>query len=416
MSGEQTPDPARRGLSRRRLLLGGAVAGLGAAAAIGAGAVLNREGGSAEDTRSFPALNGTESVPFFGDHQAGLEVIPQAHATFIALDLHPGTDRDAVRRMMTILTDDAARLTQGQGALADTEPELGTVPARLTVTFGFGPELVARVAGNQARPAWLAPLPAFTIDRLDPAWNDGDLLVHLAADDAVTVAHATRMLLKDARSFADVRWSQSGFRRSRGSEKPGTTMRNLFGQVDGTVNPTPGSDDFAQLVWNTHGWLAGGTSFVLRRIRMDLDKWDRLDRSGREQSIGRTLDTGAPLTGSKEHDDPDFTAKTSIGFPVIPEFSHVRRARSENTDERIYRLGYNYDDAPAMGEISNSGLLFGSYQADVTKQFVPIQKRLDDLDLLNEWTTPIGSAVFAIPPGCAEGSFVGDSLFATNSG
>ena len=32
--------------------------------------------------------------------------------------------------------------------------------------------------------------------------------------------------------------------------------------------------------------------------------------------------------------------------------------------------------------------------------------------MLNEWTTPIGSAVYAIPPGCAEGGFVGDVLFA----
>lgn len=41
-----------------------------------------------------------------------------------------------------------------------------------------------------------------------------------------------------------------------------------------------------------------------------------------------------------------------------------------------------------------------SYHADVEHQFVRIQKRLEELDLLNEWATPIGSAVFAIPPEC----------------
>lgn len=412
MDGEQTQGPARRGLSRRRLLLGGAVAGLGAAAAVGADAFLNRDTGGGQRSPFEPALNGAATVPFFGTHQAGIATPPQAHATFIALDLHPDTDRGALRRMMTILTDDAARLTQGKPALADSEPELSTVPANLTVTFGFGPGFVTRASTKGARPAWLGPLPAFTIDQLDPAWNDGDLLLQVAADDALTIAHATRMLLKDARSFAAVRWTQSGFRRAHGSEKSGTTMRNLFGQVDGTANPSPGGDDFAQLVWNTEGWLAGGTSFVLRRIRMNLDKWDRLDREGREESVGRTLANGAPLTGTKEHDEPDFDAKTSIGFPVIPEFSHMRRARSENTSERIFRRGYNYDDIPTGREISNSGLLFVSYQADVTKQFVPIQKRLDELDLLNEWTTPIGSAVFAIPPGCGEGGYIGDTLLA----
>lgn len=52
-----------------------------------------------------------------------------------------------------------------------------------------------------------------------------------------------------------------------------------------------------------------------------------------------------------------------------------------------------------------SGLLFASYQADVDRQFLPIQRRLDESDMLNEWTTPIGSAVYAIPPGVCRGRF-----------
>lgn len=63
------------------------------------------------------------------------------------------------------------------------------------------------------------------------------------------------------------------------------------------------------------------------------------------------------------------------------------------------------------GGVSNSGLIFASYQADPLKQFVPIQERLAELDMLNTWTVPIGSAVFAIPPGCSEGSYIGDILF-----
>jgi dye decolorizing peroxidase len=116
------------------------------------------------------------------------------------------------------------------------------------------------------------------------------------------------------------------------------------------------------------------------------------------------------LTGTDEFDEPDFEAKTAIGFPVIPEFSHLRRARSENPDERIFRRGYNYDDPPPAGQISDSGLIFVSFQADVDRQFVPIQRRLADLDLLNEWTTPVGSAVFAVPPGCAAGGYIGETL------
>lgn len=392
--------------TRRQVLLGGAVAGAGAAVAVGADALTRR--GDAPAAAAAEELHGTGTVPFHGTHQAGVTTPPQAHVALVALDLHAETDRDGLRRMMRLLSDDAARLTQGVAALADSEPELAVVPAGLTVTFGFGPEVVRRARGTV--PTWLRPLPAFGVDRLEVAWSDGDLLLQIAADDPLTVAHAQRMLLKDTRSFATVRWVQAGFRRARGSEAAGTTMRNLFGQVDGTANLEPGTPDFADLVWVRDGWLAGGTALVLRRIRMDLDAWDRLDRDGREQSVGRTLATGAPLTGTAEHDEPDFTATTSLGFPVIPEFSHVRRARSDDPRERIFRRGYNYDEAPTGGAVSSSGLLFVAFQADVDAQFVPLQRRLDDLDLLNEWTTPVGSAVFAVPPGCAPGGYVGETL------
>ena len=399
----------RSGSTRRQFLLGGTVAGVGAAAAVGIDLALTTPSGTTAAAPSTP-LNGSEIVPFHGIHQAGIDTDAQAHGTFVALDLRDEVDRDGLRRLMRILTDDAERLTQGRGALADSEPELALTPARLTVTFAFGPGFVARAAGTA--PAWLQPLPAFAVDRLQDEFSHGDLLIQVAADDPLTVAHATRMLLKDARSFTTVRWTQQGFRRAYGSVAPGTTMRNLFGQVDGTSNPKPGTTEFDTVVWAGEGWLTGGTGMVVRRIHMNLDKWDKLDRSGREQSVVRTLSNGAPLTGTQEHDEPDFEAKTSIGFPVIPEFSHMRRARPDDTTQRIFRRAYNYDERPAGSDVSDSGLVFVSFQADVDAQFTPIQRRLDDLDLLNEWTTPIGSAVFAVPPGCAEGGYIGETLLA----
>lgn len=391
--------------TRRQFLLGGTVAGVGAAAAIGVDFALNRS--DTDVAAPSTPMNGDERVPFFGVHQAGIDTAAQAHGVFLALDLHDGVEREALTRLMRILTDDAARLTQGRPALADSEPELALSPARLTVTFGFGPGFVARAGGTG--PSWLTALPAFRIDQLRPEFSDGDLLVQVTGDDPVTVAHATRMLLKDARGFAAIRWSQNGFRRAYGTERPGTTMRNLFGQVDGTANPQPGTKDFDQVVWSDDGWLAGGTGMVVRRIRMDLDKWDRLDRSGRDASVGRKLANGAPLTGKEEFDEPDFDATTAIGFPVIPQFAHIRRARGDGT-ERIFRRAYNYDERPLGSDVSDSGLIFVSMQADIDRQFTPMQRRLDELDLLNEWTVPIGSAVFGIPPGCAEDGFIGDTL------
>lgn len=406
VSADTTP-PAGRS-TRRQFLIGGAAAGIGVAAGAAAGVAAGVAATSADDAPSEPAIHGGDTVPFFGAHQAGIDTDAQAHVLLLGLDLNDNVDRAGLRGLMRLLTDDAARLTQGRAALADTEPELAASPARLTVTFGFGPRFVARAGGES--PTWLAPLPAFGIDQLQPEYSDGDLLVQIASDDPLTVAHAARMLLKDARHFTSVRWSQPGFRRAAGTERPGTTMRNLFGQVDGTANPQPGSDDFDAVVWARDGWWAGGTGAVIRRIEMDLEGWDLLDRGGREASVGRTLDTGAPLTGGGEFAEADFDAVNDLGFPVIPVFAHMRRSRSDDPTERIFRRGYNYDTAPAPGAISSSGLLFVSFQADVERQFTPLQRRLDELDLLNQWTTPIGSSVFVIPPGCADGGYIGETL------
>ncbi|MDO8107879.1 Dyp-type peroxidase, partial [Isoptericola sp. b441] len=46
------------------------------------------------------------------------------------------------------------------------------------------------------------------------------------------------------------------------------------------------------------------------------------------------------------------------------------------------------------------------------EQFLPVQRRLAELDLLNRWTTPIGSAVFWVPPGARAGEVLGQAALA----
>lgn len=394
----------RSGRLSRRRLLGGGVAAAGVVGAAGAG-------WTAADLRRAPTDTATATEPFYGPHQAGIATPPQAYAAFVGLDLRSGTDRDDLVGLLGIWTEDAARLTQGRPALADTEPELAARPGRLTVTVGFGPRIFATAAPARRAPTWLRPLPAFEIDRLRPEFSGGDLLLQICADEPTTVAHAVRVLCRSITSLVTVRWVQRGFR----DAAPGATPRNLMGQVDGTANIDPNSADFDRLVWDDGGrqpWLAGGTSLVLRRIAMDLDTWDELDTEGRELSVGRTLSNGAPLTGTHEHDEPDFTAVDVNGIPVIPPSAHIARAHHTHDGERFLRRGYNYDDAPEPGRISNSGLLFAAYQRDIDAQFLPVQRRLAEFDALNMWTTPIGSAVFVIPPGIEPGGYLGETLFA----
>lgn len=384
-------------VSRRGFLVGAAAL---AGVAVGAGVT----GAATAAGRAPEGAAGRAVVPFYGERQAGIGTLPPAFLTLVAFDLATGVDRDALVRLLRIWTDDAARLTQGRPGLVDSEPELAAVPASLTVTVGFGPE-VFRVAGRQARrPAWLEPLPPFGVDALREEWSGGDVVLQLCADDQVTLAHAARVLVRQASTFAEVRWVQQGFRNAPTAVPPGTTMRNLFGQVDGTNNPVPGRDD--DLIWIADGAMAGGTGMVVRRIAMDLDSWEALDRPAREQAVGRRLEDGSPLTGRAEHDAPDLTAVGPDGLTVIPGFAHIRRARTDDPRQRFLRRGYNYDD----GAGRDAGLVFVTFQADVAEQFVPVQRRLDELDLMNTWTTPIGSAVFAVPGGVAPGEYLGQRL------
>ncbi len=388
-------------LRRRALLAGGAAAGLGAVAGCTASPTSSEDEREAVVPASFTDI-GTGIVPFHGPRQAGVTTEPPAHAAFLSFTLLKGTDRAALGRMLRLLTDDAARLTRGEPALGDTEAELALHPSRLTVTFGFGPGLY-RAAGLTSP---VTDLPPFTVDRLEDRWSGGDLLLQICADDALTVTHAQRMLIKDARPFGAIRWVQRGFRRSAGVHPAGFTQRNVLGQLDGTANPRDAAMDNA--VWNPDG----STSLVVRRIRAEIETWDLLSVTDKENAVGRRMVSGAPLSGTAEFDEPDFTKLDDTGLPVMPDFAHVTRARQTDPRLKILRRPYNYDEAPDAQGRPDSGLVFAAYQADIDRQFLPIQRRLAEKDLLNEWITPIGSAVFAIPPGCAEGGWIGEPVLA----
>ena len=434
MAGTNLPDtpqgseaPPRR-LARRSLLAGGGL-GLGLGALLGAGGAwgatsLRAPQAAADAPGSDAALEavpsqgidghlpgfGGEALPCHGTHQAGITSVPSASVQYSAFRLRPETDAAALQRMFRVLTGDIEGLTSGFSPLADPEPELAARPARLSVTVGVGSK-VAKLAGREA-PGWLAPLPEFALDELGSGYDGGDLLIVLQADDPTPISHAARMLGRDLAGFVEPLWVQRGFTRARGAEADGTTMRNLMGQIDGTVNPAPSADDFDGLVWlgEDATWLAGGSAFVLRRIRMELDTWDMVDRPGREASMGRRLADGSPLSapaeGATEHTPADFDAKNTLGLSSIGMAAHIRRAHSSDPGERIYRRASNYDDG------TEAGLLFGCYQIDPRKQFVPIQQRLDEADLLNEWVTHTGSAVFAMLPGFSPGGMLGETLFA----
>jgi len=407
-----------RGVGRRQVagyLAAGALGALAGTAAGAAGAS-PRPSAPGETLGIARADVGTRTVPFHGEHQAGIAtpVKPQARVWVAGFDLSPGTKAAGLRQLLRRWSDAAAKLTSGQqrGATDDTVTT-GLGPAALTVTVGFGPSLFGKAGiPESARPAGLAALPAFPGERLDTARGDGDLGLVVSADDAVVVAHAARVLRRLAAGVATPRWQMSGFNAARGTGSDTATPRNLMGQVDGTNNPRPTDPDFAAKVFvgprSDPRWLRGGSYLVVRRIRMLLDDWDGLPLEEQERVIGRRKDTGAPLSGGGERTAADFGARAADGSLAIAANAHMRLATPAfNEGAAMLRRGFSYVDG------DESGLLFLAWQADPRRGFIPVQRRLVEADALSRFIRHETSALFAMPGGVAPGGYVGQNLVET---
>jgi deferrochelatase/peroxidase EfeB len=332
----------------------------------------------------------------------------------------------------------AARMTQGLGAGElgstagpygappdDTGEAIGLPAAGLTITFGFGPTLFRRTGqdrfglGNSS-PAALQRLPHFPADKLDPLKSDGDLCVQACADDPQVAVHAVRNLARIAFGRAAIRWSQLGFGRTSSTSTSQDTARNLMGFKDGTMNlkaEDPAAiDEHAWVPRTVDGkgkWLAGGSYLVVRRINMTIEIWDRQPLSEQERVVGRTKAEGAPMSGGAEFSQPDFAIKGRGGEPLVATDAHVRMVHpSNNEGAKMLRRGYNFvDGSDGLGRL-DAGLFFLAYVRDPRTHFIPIQMKLGLGDGLSEYIQHTGSALFAIPPGIAQGGYVGEALFA----
>ena len=121
----------------------------------------------------------------------------------------------------------------------------------------------------------------------------------------------------------------------------------------------------------------------------------------------------APLTGGGEFSQPDFALKGSDDEPLVATDAHVRMVHPDNNGgAKMLRRGYNFvDGSDGLGRM-DAGLFFLAYVRDPRTQFIPIQTKLGLGDRLSEYVQHTGSALFAIPPGIAQGEYVGQGLFA----
>jgi deferrochelatase/peroxidase EfeB len=423
-----TEEQAKEPRATRRSFLAG-TAGLAAAG-------LAPTAAPAADVMAVPdRVESTE--PFWGAHQSGITTPIQTHTYFAAFDLQ--TDkRDDVVTLLRQWTEAAALLTagqaadvpaQGKDALApDPADVLGLSASRLTLTFGFGPGLFVKDGHDRyglaaQRPQAFPDLPNFPGEQLIPERTGGDLSVQACADDPQVAFHAIRQLAHLAYGIAQIRWVQTGFVADFGAKN---TPRNLMGFKDGTGNPsTSQSATMDDVVWagvEGPAWMRGGSYLVVRRARIALEHWDRMNVAFQEQTFGRQKVSGAPLGAKNEFDPVDLDAKDAAGNPVIPENSHVRLAHQAALDgSRILRRAFSYNDGANItaerwppwhqGMEFDAGLLFIAYQRDLRSGFIKIFEKMSRYDMMNQFVTNTGGGQFACPGGAAQGEYIGQRLF-----
>ncbi|WP_047244330.1 iron uptake transporter deferrochelatase/peroxidase subunit [Chromobacterium subtsugae] len=414
--------------SRRGFLKGGGALAL--AGWLGGGKALAAAAGHTKAA----AQPGRE--PFDGVHQGGILTPQQQNSYFAAFDLQTAK-REEVIALLKAWTEAARRLSQGLPARAlsgqsdkaplDSGEAVGLATARLTLTFGFGPGLfskngVDRYGLAKHRPEALVDLPKFNGDQLVPEKSGGDLSIQACADDPQVAFHAVRQLAAIADGIASVRWVQTGF----ASGAPGGgTPRNLMGFKDGTNNPSTKDPALMnQFIWvgDEGGWMKNGSYLVVRRIRIALEHWDKTELGFQQEVVGRYKDSGAPLGQKHEFEPMNLAAADKDGNPLIPDTAHSRVASpQENDGARILRRAYSYNDGAnfyaerwppwRQGVEYDAGLFFIAYQRDPRTGFIRINKKLAAMDMMNQYITHVGSAVFACPPGARPGGYIGEALF-----
>lgn len=360
------------------------------------------------------------TVPFYGEHQAGIVTPAQRHIYFLVLDLH-ATHLQEIREVFKRWTAYAIRLTRGENALpygdnpfippADTGEAESLNAYSLTLTFGVAPSFLRKLGLSQQLPPEFTDLPAFPRDQIRKEISGGDICIQSCADDPQVAFHAVRQLVRQARSSVTMKWSQAGFNAYDDGQD---TPRNLFGFRDGTANQETlkKANDW---VWaSAPNWLQGGSYLVTRKIQMHLETWDRTSLKGQEETFGRSRASGAPIGAKAEFDAADVNARDAKGQYVIPENSHM--GLSKRSGIQLLRRSFSYANGidPVTGQF-DAGLLFVSFQKSPS-QFIGIQSALGRIDKMNEYITHIGSGLFACFGGISEGQYIGQALLETRHG
>jgi deferrochelatase/peroxidase EfeB len=244
-----------------------------------------------------------------------------------------------------------------------------------------------------------------------PPPGDGDILLHIQADDSYVAEHVLRRVERDLIHDFSVLWSELAEQRD-GPGASRTTGRALIGFLDGTSNLDPKEQADLALIVVDHTAVGGypqlpteaapgyqpvpGASAAFPTLRpppvtedasnddgsylavqvnlINTLPFDRTPIATQERVVGRHKQSGVsldlPSDGHSPDDPPDFAANPND--VAVPLNAHVRkanprRANMGDEDRRILRRGYPLirRDANRLGR----GLLFVAFARSLSTQF-----------------------------------------------
>lgn len=384
-----------------------------------------------------------QAEPFRGEHQAGIVTKPQHFIYFATFDLTTSRREDLVR-LLKAWTEASERMSLGESAqpmesglklavplpapkageeaavndpasrAADTGEVLGMPPARLTLTFGFGPSLfnkdgVDRFGLARFRPEALVDMPNFgSIDQMAPEKTGGDIAVQACAEDPQVAFHAIRQLARIAEGIATIRWVQTGYR-------PIVGDRHLLGFSAEEKVPGMNSPE-ANAVWVGHegpDWMRGGSYLVARRVRFAIEHWDQMPQVYQEAAIGAM---------KHEHPKAAPTAQNSADGDFVDEGgSPAHLALVTGGRDAMLRRSYSYNDGVnfiserwppwRQGLEYDAGMFFLCFQHDPRTGFIPVFRQMANRDYrLNQFWTHVGGGLYAVPRGIQPGEYIGQKL------
>ena len=363
----------------------------------------------------WPATDLSAHEPFTGVHQSGILNPAPAQATLVALDSfapdHQHADAGAAGAQPARAgahgrrPGSAARGRRRRRPTPDARPD--NAPDALTVTIGFGSSLFDHRYGlAPQRPRELTPMPTFPVDELDPdrmprRRHAADLRRaprHRRAHAARADAHGARRASSSAGRSTASRAPTAG-RRRRAARA--TCSRSATAPPTRTTTDAKLMDELA--VWPAPASRAGPPAAPTRScaiIRMHVEFWDRVGLLEQENMIGRARDTGAPLGGTDEFEDPRYDLDPQGNR--IPLDAHIRLANPRTPADRrpadpAPRL--QLPPRPRRGRPARPGPRVRRLQPG---HHAPVRDRSRTASTdepMVDYITPVGGGYFFVPPG-----------------